>query len=321
MAYSLLEHVRKSCQQVAEMATHVHIRDDLIPNYAMTLAMRRGEQTQADISAHYRGADDDTLAYCFVLGAINFGSGYFPHLRKRPGMSGYYTVASCLSDHFKRKVLKPADLIEIKARDCFSIFGQDPHNPTVYELMDLYALSLNELGKYVTTLYHGDFANLVEAANCSVVRLVEILIGMPYFRDVANYKAMDVAFFKRAQIMAADLNQAFNGQGFGKFDDLARLTLFADNLVPHVLRLDGILEYNPELSWRIDSEEIIPSGSPEEVEIRACALTAVEQMVMALGGLERGMTAMLLDNILWHRGQQPYYKQTKPRHRTRTVYY
>lgn len=303
------------------MATHVHIRDDLIPNYALSLAMGRREKSQMDFAAHYRGTDEDTLAYHFVLGAINFGSGYFPHLRKRTGMSGYYTIASCLSDHFKNKVLKPADLLEIKVRDCFSIFGQDPHNPTVYELMDLYALSMNELGKYVMTLYHGDFANLVEAANSSAVRLVEILIGMPYFRDVTYYRGMDVAFFKRAQIMAADLSLAFDGQGFGKFDDLHRLTLFADNLVPHVLRLDGILEYNPELSWRIDSEEIIPSGSAEEVEIRACALHAVEQMVAAMGGLERGISAMLLDDILWHRGQQPLYKQTKPRHRTRTVYY
>lgn len=321
MGYSLLEHVRKSCQQVAEMATHVHIREDLIPNYALTLAMSRRDKSQMDFTAHYQGTNEDTLAYYFVLGAINFGSGYFPHLRKRNGMSGYYTIASCLSDHFKNKVLKPADLLDIKARDCFSIFGQDPHNPTVYELMDLFAMSMNELGKYVMSLYHGDFANVVEAANCSAVRLVEILIGMPYFRDVTYYKGMDVAFFKRAQIMAADLSLAFGGQGFGKFDDLPRLTLFADNLVPHVLRLDGILEYNPELSWRIDSEEIIASGSAEEVEIRACALNSVEQMVAAMGGLERGMSAMLLDNILWHRGQQPYYKQTKPRHRTRTVYY
>ncbi|MEZ5167114.1 MAG: hypothetical protein R2695_11730 [Acidimicrobiales bacterium] len=30
------------------------------------------------------------------LDAINFGSGYFPYLRKRPGMSGYHTVASSL---------------------------------------------------------------------------------------------------------------------------------------------------------------------------------------------------------------------------------
>jgi hypothetical protein len=30
---------------------------------------------------------------------------------------------------------------------------------------------------------------------------------------------------------------------------------------------------------------------------------------------------MQLDYLLWNRGQGQYYKQTKPRHRTRTVFY
>jgi hypothetical protein len=30
---------------------------------------------------------------------------------------------------------------------------------------------------------------------------------------------------------------------------------------------------------------------------------------------------MGLDYLLWNRGQQPYYKKARPRHRTRTVFY
>ena len=36
-----------------------------------------------------------------VLDSINFGSGWFPTLRKRPGMSGYFTVASSLTDFWR----------------------------------------------------------------------------------------------------------------------------------------------------------------------------------------------------------------------------
>ena len=37
-----------------------------------------------------------------VLDAINFGSGWFPTLRKRAGLpSGYFTVAWALADHFR----------------------------------------------------------------------------------------------------------------------------------------------------------------------------------------------------------------------------
>ena len=40
-------------------------------------------------------------AYLLTLDAINFGSGWFPTLRKRPGCSGYFTVAWALADRFR----------------------------------------------------------------------------------------------------------------------------------------------------------------------------------------------------------------------------
>jgi hypothetical protein len=51
-----------------------------------------------DPEHHYFGAADDTVAFLLTLDAINFGSGYFPLFRKRPGMSGYFTVAASLAE-------------------------------------------------------------------------------------------------------------------------------------------------------------------------------------------------------------------------------
>jgi hypothetical protein len=104
--------------------------------------------------------------------------------------------------------------------------------------------------------------------------------------------------------------------GVATFDDLDRLTIFADNLVPHVLRVDGVLRYAPDLLARINREELIASGSAEEREIRGCALHAVEQLREHLPGV----TSMQLDYVLWNRGQLPEYK-AQPRHRARTVFY
>ena len=36
-----------------------------------------------------------------VLDSINFGSGWFPTLRKRSGCSGYFTVAWALADRWR----------------------------------------------------------------------------------------------------------------------------------------------------------------------------------------------------------------------------
>ena len=74
-------------------------------------------------------------------------------------------------------------------------------------------------------------------------------------------------FLKRAQIATADLARA----GVAAFHDLDRLTMFADNLVPHVLRLDGLLDYDAALCERIEREELIEHDSRAEIEIRACA--------------------------------------------------
>jgi hypothetical protein len=149
---------------------------------------------------------------------------------------------------------------------------------------------------------------------------MQLLIRMPYFYDVQLYDQIEVPFYKRAQLAAADLSLAFEGQGTGRFDDLQNLTIFADNLVPHVLRVDNILLYTEALISRIDAGTLIPAGSAEEIEIRACALHAVELLKNAIGASGHKMTSMGLDFLLWNRGQQPVYKSI-PRHRSRTVFY
>ncbi len=93
--------------------------------------------------------------------------------------------------------------------------------------------------------------------------------------------------------------------------------MFADNLVPHVLRLDRVLSFTPGLVQRIEAGTLIEHGSPEEVEIRACAVQAVELIVAAA---PVAVTAAEVDEILWNRGQQRDYKAL-PRHRSRTTAY
>jgi hypothetical protein len=161
---------------------------------------------------------------------------------------------------------------------------------------------------------------MAAAAEGRAARLVEILTRIPYFDDRHLYRGRSVALYKRAQLAAADLGLALGGRAPGNFSDLDRLTLFADNLVPHVLRLDGILAYAPELLARIEAGALIAAGSPEEVELRACAVHAVELLRATPAARRCGVTAQQLDYLLWHRGQQKRYKAVA-RHRTRTIFY
>jgi hypothetical protein len=322
METDLFDRVREGCRTVAERAVWVHIDYGRIPEYAGSLPIEQATLPPPDAGRHFLGHGDDTAAFFLTLDAINFGSGYFPHLRKRPGMSGYFTVASSLTDFYReRGPLSANSLAVLTATDCTRIFGQDEDNDPVQALMRLFAAALNALGEYLLAEFQGGFVALIESAGRSAERLARRLIEMPYFNDVASHHGQEVPFYKRAQLTAADLALAFHGQGLGWFDDLDQLTIFADNLVPHVLRVDEVLIYDKSLADRIDAEALIPAGSSEEIELRACAVHAVELMVNELRHAGREANAMRLDYVLWNRGQQLYYKTVRPRHRTRTVFY
>ena len=318
---NLFEQIRKTCRDVAARASWVHIDFDRIPAYAATLPVQSAISTELDPRCHYLGKEEKTVSFLLTLDTINFGSGYFPHLHKRPGMSGYFSIASSLNDVYNNQgYLSAKELDNITVKKCTRIFGQDPANNIIQELMQHFATALKDLGRYLLDCFDGEFIALVEAAEGSAGRLVQLLKKMPYFNDVGRYDGIEVPFYKRAQITAADLKVAFKGRRWGQFNDLDHLTIFADNLVPHVLRMDGVLIYEKSLIDRIAAGTLIPAGSAEEVEIRACALHAVELLKKEILESEQIVNSPQLDYLLWNRGQQPHYKAV-PRHRTRCVFY
>jgi hypothetical protein len=321
MSSSLLDQIREQCAWVAGQGCAVRINRDRIHPYAESLLEASVAPAEMDPAHHYVGRGPDTVAFILTLDAVNFGSGYFPHLRKRPGLSGYFTIASSLNRYFvEQGPLSAARLAEITPRACTELFGQDPSNEVVAELMALFAKALNDLGGLVRDRFGGSFTGLVEAAEESAEKLIQILSAMPFFQDVQPYQDREVPFYKRAQLTAADLALAMRGEPLGRFRDLDRLTIFADNLVPHVLRMDGVLDYDPALLERIEHQELIAPGNSEEIEIRACAVHAVERIREELASLGKSVTSMALDSLLWNRGQGAAYK-ARPRHRCRCVFY
>jgi hypothetical protein len=287
----LTDEVRRSCEKIAESARSVSIDIERL-GYVEPAAA-----PELDPERHYLdGSPEDVAAYLLTLDAINFGSGWFPTLRKRAGCSGYFTVAWALADRFRADgAWSNAELRALSAAEIALVLGQDQE----HELMGLYASALRSLGEF---LGERSALQLVREAGGSAERLASELASMPFFADVG--------FWKRAQIVPNDLALA----GVASFSDLDRLTIFADNLVPHVLRVDRVLRYEPSLAARIDAGELLAPGR-EEREIRACAVQACELIAKRLG-----IPPRVLDTWLWNRGQAPDYKAV-PRHRTRTVYY
>jgi hypothetical protein len=292
VAAGLCDEVRRSCTRIALSAEWVSIDLDALAH------VEPGPPPALDPVRHYlEGSPADVAAYFLAVDAVNFGSGWFPTLRKREGWSGYFTVAWAIADRFRAHgPWSPAQLRAIGTEEIADTLGQ----PRNHELMSLYAQALRSLGRF---LGEREPIDLVRGARGSAEALAAQLAGgMALFADRG--------FYKRAQIVPADLALA----GVAQFRDLHRLTIFADNLVPHVLRCDGVLRYDERLATHIDAGLLLPAGRPER-EIRACAVRACELIAQRAGASEHE-----LDNWLWSRGQAPEYKAT-PRHRTRSVYY
>lgn len=317
----LFERIRLACAEVARLAEQVRIRDDRLEALAALLCRERPRPPAMDPTGGALGGPERALAFVLTLDAVNFGSGWFPHLRKRPGLSGSRTIEAALRERFEKEgPIPPAELRRMRPADCAALFGQ-PAEPPLDELLALQARALSELGAFLETRYEGRFAGPVEAARHRAERLVRLLAeGMPLYRDVARYQGFAVPFYKRAQITCADLAGALRGEGLGRFEDLDRLTLFADNLVPHVLRMLGVLAFDGRLELRIERGELLAPGSEAEVEIRAVGLHAVERLAESCARRGWPVRPRVLDALLWSRGQRPAMK-AQPRHRTRCAFY
>ena len=288
----LSDDARRACAAIAASARHVEIDLGALDR------IEPGPPPVLDPERHFlEGSREDVAAYLLTLDAINFGSGWFPTLRKRPRCSGYFTVAWALADRFRAHgPWSNAELRALDGADLAAVLEQERGHP----LMRVYAEALRDLGRF---LGERSALDLVDGAARSAERLAAMLAGGMRFFD-------DRGFYKRAQIVPSDLALA----GVAAFDDLDRLTIFADNLVPHVLRVDGVLRYEPDLAAHIDAGRPLAPGRAER-EIRACAVHACELLCA-----RTGIAPRLLDVALWNRGQAPAYKAI-PRHRTRSVFY
>ena len=311
-----MKKVLESARWVMEHAEHVTIDEEALRRSARELA--RQSLSFVWNGLHFRDGTERTVQYLFVLDSLNFCFWPEPRWRYRD-LDGYVALATALKDAVMRGdcLLDAAFLAQMDRAKLQEILDGENEIPLLEERVAI----LREVGTVLQKEYSGQAARLVERAGRSAEHLVELLAqDFSSFRDEALYRGRRVYFYKRAQIFCADLYGAFEGQRWGGFSDIDELTAFADYKVPQVLRQMGILRYSSELSSRIDRREELPSGSPEEIEIRAGTIWAVELLRRELEQLGKSLRSFEIDWLLWNLGQQEEFRK-KPYHRTRTIFY
>jgi hypothetical protein len=286
--------VRSACRRVLEEALEVRLG----PLDAAVDALRGRRLPGWDHRRHYSG--DHIVEYVLVLDTLNFsfwGSG-----------RGYWQLAESLRDAFQGgDPLWEADrLLELDEAGLTAVIGELP-------LMGRRVAALKEVAAFAVREARGELAGLVPPSAPELAGLLSR--NLESFRDVAVYGELEVPFLKRAQIVAADLW----GSGAIAFPDVDQLTCFADYKLPQALRHLGALEYTEHLARKVDDWVELEPGSPQEVEIRAATVVAVEELRDRLAAAGRELMAVEVDSLLWEFAQGLF--PVRPHHRVRTIFY
>lgn len=318
-----------STRRVIEQAQDVHIDQAAVERVAGDLLVRDLQPPAWDRELHWTGTPEETANFVLVLDALNFcfwSAGGEPRWRvtyQGSPINGYVALAASLTSAMRRGVpLTDAGYLStISLDDVANLFRRPEPSEGAIPLLDYRRQHLQEVGRVLSSRYDGQFARLIAGCGQSAIQLVrQVAAGFPSFRDTAIYDGRPVYFYKRAQILAADLAGAFDHQGLGEFRDLDQLTAFADYKVPQVLHELGILIYSSELIQSLREHVELPAGSRREVEIRAGTIWAVEALRQELQRGDRMIPAQQIDWLLWDAGQR-LGAGALPYHRTRTPFY
>ena len=161
--------------------------------------------------------------------------------------------------------------------------------PMIQQRMEV----LQDIGRVLLEKFGGQFFNLLKQANNSALKLVDLVTDNFYsYRDQTAYKNKTVYIYKvssfygdayrvltisqRVQILVADLWACFEGEDWGKFNDIDEITMFADYRVPQSLNYFGVIKYDEYLLARLFSDPHILPNDPLEIEIRGSSIWVVE---------------------------------------------
>ncbi|XP_031570543.1 queuosine salvage protein-like [Actinia tenebrosa] len=293
---------------------------------------------------HPKEMNKETVDWIFVLDCLNFSfwvdDEYEPWKVSFEGKDyeGYWALCAGINRALKEGIplTKPSFFATITTSQLQHIFRSE--TSTKMPLLKERAEILNEAGKFLMENYQGSFANMISKCNHSAQKLLKLITtSFRGFRDEGTFNNHKVSFYKRAQILIADIWACFEGKTWGSFDDIEIITMFADYKVPQSLLHLKVLEYSSDLMDKLRMGKTIPPGNHLEMEIRGNSIWAVEHLYqtvkkMALNDKEfacksprelaQCLNSVIIDFYLWDFAKEKVEKITDlPCHKTRTIFY
>lgn len=255
----------------------------------------------------------DGLNFCFWSKDEKWRINY-----KNKIYDGYFALSLSLKRFFERN--KKKEILSVFAGISYARFKKIFNGKGNLLLMRKRWLIARRISRYFIKEYEGDSLKFIFSAGGSALKLAaKIASELFSFNDEYLYNGSKVYFWKRAQILVADIWGSLGGKGAGSFKDIDCLTAFADYKLPQILYHFGIMEFSPALSEKIKRREIILAGSTAEIEIRGAAVWAIELLTRYLNKYGKKIRPLEVDWILWNKSQN--VSLSIPHHLTKTTFY
>ncbi len=212
-------------------------------------------------------------------------------------------------------------LAKITRADMGKIFAGNMEIPMLEEKMNLF----RDVGAGLAAKYDGRYYNFIRSCPPRLYDngkgLVERLAAeFPRYNDVSLYDGHEIKFYKLTQLGYWQIYSGLVSTGAFKLEDPQKMTAFADYIVPVALRVMGITSYSPALEQAINSYQLIPRDSRQEIEIRAHCLYATALLTDEINQLRPADQQIIIPQIdarFWTH----FHTTTWPHHLTRTIMY
>lgn len=314
-----------STKEVVENAKFVSIKEQNIDKLSELIKNRFQKGLgYEEMGYSVAGNLENDLQLIFIENAVNFSfwAGKNENkwqIKDKNGFlstGGWFGLKACFEKGLANNIpiLAAKYVSSISSKDAEDFFrGADG---TQIPLLQERIVNLHEAGKVLTDKFGGKFINILNLADYDAIEIAKLVINnFPSFMDISVLDNKQIFFYKRAQILAQDINYILRNTD-KKLKNIDQLTTFADYKLPQMLRMYNLIEYNNELAERVDNFIEIPHDSREEIEIRSATIWSVELLRQKIGD----MAAADIDNTIWLLSQD-IQNEAKPYHRTRTIFY
>ncbi|KAJ2974951.1 hypothetical protein NQ176_g5786 [Zarea fungicola] len=291
-----------------------------------------------DNELHPKTKDESTVAFIFTMDLLNFSfwselpqDERFAIEYKGKRWTGYWSLVAAMQRALDEGIpitdphywLNDHEFTLDSLRHIFRSCTEE-EMPLLQERYDC----LRECGQVLHDKYDSSILTLIDEADGSAAKLVNMLAeDFDSFRDVHYFdgRSQPIRILKRAQILVADMWACFQGESYGNFYDIDKITMFADYRIPQILVSLGALYLSPSVASAIKGSKTIESGSSWEVQLRACSIWCVELIRREIVRHHPGthVNAILIDFFLYDtiKELEAAGKEKFPHHRTRSIWY